>query len=462
MKKITQLSIGTILALILFYNQDAGLNLSLLVLATWAILFYSFRKKEKDSIFWWLSASVLLTSFAYAWFGDAFSFFATLFSILTLGIYAQYPRFNFILYPVIIGLNYVSFIFRVFYFNYWLPSPKKDSQFLKKIIAWILIPSLFSLVFLGIYISGSSIFKDFFRLLKFDFNFFQALFILAVAFFFFFNYWFLFLPKDLIRVNKNLKMAFSRENRSQLKPSFSFLDLAFERKSGVITLIILNLLLLLFIIAYNYEQFFMGDAGRNLSQEIHNRVSTIIFSIVMAIIVIMFYFKSTFNFDKKADTLKKLANVWILLNAILIFSALIKNGEYISYYGLTFKRIGVYIFLALSLIGLLFTYLKLKNKKTNLYLINRMSWVFYSTFVFCSAINFSWLVTKYNIVSHKNDDISYLRSLDFNQQLLFDTFHNDPNWQQYFESNQQPIKWQKEKSVLSASLYYYWIDWEIK
>lgn len=459
MKKITQLSIGTGLALLLFYNQDFGVNLSMLVLVTWALQFYSSQERHRDRIFWMFSVSVFLTSFAYAWFGDVFTFFATLSSILAFGIYSQYPRFNFVLYPLIIALNYVSFIFRVFFISYWLPSPKANGQFLKKLIAWILIPLIFTLVFLGIYISGSSVFQDFFHQFSLDFNFLQIVFILGIAFFFFFNLWFPFLPKELIRVNRSLKTTFSSEDKSQFKPTFSFLDIDFERKSGIITLITLNILLLLFILAYNYEQFFKVNIGGNLSQEIHDRVSTIIFSIVMAIIVIMYYFKSAFNFDIKADSLRKLANVWILLNTILIFSALIKNGEYISHYGLTYKRVGVYIFLLLSLIGLVFTFLKLKNKETNFYLINRMFWVFYTTFVFCSLINFSWLVTKYNIAFHKNTDIIYLRSLEFNQQILFNTFHNDPDWKQYFESNQLFIKSQKENSALSAKLYYYWINW---
>jgi hypothetical protein len=49
------------------------------------------------------------------------------------------------------------------------------------------------------------------------------------------------------------------------------------------------------------------------SDEVHQRVATIIFSIVLAIGLIMFYFKSTFNFDEKAGLLKKLAYLWIFL-----------------------------------------------------------------------------------------------------------------------------------------------------
>jgi hypothetical protein len=51
----------------------------------------------------------------------------------------------------------------------------------------------------------------------------------------------------------------------------------------------------------------------------------------MAVGVILFYFKGGFNFDEKATSLKKLAKIWIILNAVLIVSAIIKNSEYVSF-----------------------------------------------------------------------------------------------------------------------------------
>jgi hypothetical protein len=45
----------------------------------------------------------------------------------------------------------------------------------------------------------------------------------------------------------------------------------------------------------------------------------------------------------------------------LVISASLKNSEYIINYGLTYKRLGVYAFLAMALIGLIL--LSLKSKK---------------------------------------------------------------------------------------------------
>ena len=255
-------------------------------------------------------------------------------------------------------------------------------------------------------------------------------------------------------MNTQLGVNFSMGKQINLKPTFSFLEIDFERKSGEISLILLNILLVFFIITYNYEQFFSIAKTSTLSDEVHQRVATIIFSIILAIGVIMFYFKSSFNFDGKAGLLKKLSYVWIILNALLIISAFIKNTEYISVLGLTFKRIGVFIFLALSLVGLFITYVKLHFRKTNIFLLNRMLRVFFFTFIITSCINFSWIVTKYNIAFHKNDDTEYLKKLDFNKQILYNYYKNNPTWQSYFDNEKEIIKRQKSKNILSWNLYF--------
>ena len=91
---------------------------------------------------------------------------------------------------------------------------------------------------------------------------------------------------------------------------------------------ILSILLIFFIITYNYEQFYEAvKTPVQLSEETHERVNAVIMSIIMAILVIMFYFKSGFNFDPKAGLLKILAKIWIFLNAVLIISAMIKNYD---------------------------------------------------------------------------------------------------------------------------------------
>jgi uncharacterized membrane protein len=375
-----------------------------------------------------------------------------------LGLESQYPGIKILLYPPLWFINYSCFIFKFFSFKYWLPKKITGNEFFKRLLAMVLIPGFLLLVFTVLYASSSDVFYSFFQTIPFNFNFFELLFLACFGFFLSFNLWFVFIPRSVVRINRQLGANFNASKQIVLKPTFSFLEINFERKSGEISLILLNILLIFFIITYNYEQFFSVVKKGSLSDEIHQRVATLIFSIVMAIGVIMFYFKSTFNFDKKAGLLKKLSYLWVILNTLLTVSAFIKNAEYISDFGLTYKRIGVYIFLLLSLTGLIITYVKIHYQKTNAFLLTHMLRIFFFTFIIGSWINFSWIVTKYNIQFQKLPDVAYLKSLQFNKQILFNTYKNDSQWQQYFENQKQEMTKERSRSLLSSHLYFWTIN----
>lgn len=452
MKKITPVLLGSGFFIALFYHQEIGVNFSLLAILVWILLFRSAGKGRHKKPFRLLSAAVCLSALAFAWYGDTFSFFALYFSIIATGIYVHFPRVKPLLYPLLPAWNYLSFIFRVFFFRYWLPKAKYENKFWKHFLAFFLIPAIVGTAFISIYAAGSDLFSGMLRHFYIDFDFFSILFLAALGFFFMFNYWLMWVPREAIRVNQRLNDNFQENMQPAQGQTFPFLDQNFERKSGEISLIIVNLILLFFIFTYNYEQFFT-EAG-NLSQEIHQRVSTIIFSIVMAIGLLMFYFKSVFNFDPKAQLLKRLAFIWMALNTILILSAFLKNSEYIFHYGLTFKRIGVYIFLLLSLTGLFYSYLKIKHRRTNAYLANQMIRIFFGTFVLCSLINFSWITTRYNISFHKDQDSAYLQNMEYNQRILYNIYRQDAAWSAYFEERAQHIREEKNRPFLSSKLYY--------
>lgn len=452
MKKITAVLLGSLLFVILFYHQRVGINFSLLSIAVWLLFFRSAGKGRYKKPFRVLSAAVWVSALAFAWYGDAFTFFALYFSIIATGIFVQFPRLKPVIYPFLLAWNYMTFIIRVFFFKYWLPQTKHEYKFWKRFLAFFLIPVIVGTAFVCIYASGSDLFSDMIEHFYIGFDFFHILFLAALGFFFMFNYWMMWVPRETLLINTRLSDNFQENSPSTYSPNIPFLDQKFERISGEISLVVVNLILVFFIITYNYEQFFT-DAG-NLSQEIHQRVTTIIFSIVMAIVLLLFYFKSTFNFDPKAQLLKQLAYIWMLLNTILVLSALLKNSEYIYHFGLTYKRIGVYIFLLLSLTGLCFTYLKIKHRRTNGYLANKMIRIFFGTFVVCSLVNFSWIITRYNISFHKDQDSAYLQKMEYNQQILYKTYRNDTAWSEYFEKQAQHIQEERDRSFLSSKLYY--------
>ena len=315
-------------------------------------------------------------------------------------------------------------------------------------IAVVLIPTILLLVFFAIYTQGSSHFASLFSDYEWDLDVWQVLVLGALGFFLAFNFFNYSVYDFFYQQNHHLKNDFLNEDKT-LKPTYSFLDLNSERLSGIVSLAGLNILLVFFIITFNYEQFVeIPKSPNQLSAETHERVGAVIMSIVMAITVIMFYFKSSFNFDEKAKFLKMLAKIWIFLNAVLVISAFAKNSEYILNLGVTYKRLGVYAFLTLSIIGLFFTFIKISKQKTNAYLFNHMFWYFYGTILVCSFINWGGLATHYNIKNHKGS-YPFLETLNFNDQILKENF---PNEEAKYNDYEPQVN---EKSTFLSKILYY-------
>ena len=212
---------------------------------------------------------------------------------------------------------------------------------------------------------------------------------------------------------------------------------------------------------YNYEQFFQETINTTLSAATHERVNAVVFSIIMAVGVVLFYFKGGFNFDIKAKRLKVLTKIWILLNGLLILSTFIKNLEYVLNFGLTYKRLGVFAFLILALIGLYLTFIKIYKKKTNAFLFNQMFLCFYSTLLLCSFVNWGGIITNYNISMNRGVEPTFLSRLNYNDEARRTYFMKKKLDGQYNEiSREEEIEAMQSESFLSKVLYYEFINKE--
>ncbi len=445
--------IGILVFIFIFYKQEPGINVGIFSLTVWMLTYINKPVKSESKFFWILSLSCFISIFSFAWYGDVLSFLALFFSIVITVFYSQYPQMKLVTYPLIFIINFLTFPFRVFYFQDWLPKSVFRASW-KKWITTVIIPLFFLIVFALVYATGSDLFSGFFKSILFDFDFIQLIVLALLSFFILFNLWCLWLPSILIRVNSDLQNDLGAATHKSIIPSFSLFDKNLERRGGEITLILLNILLLVFIVAYNYEQFFAAGGNSSLSDEIHQRIATVIVSILMAIGLILFYFKSKIDLNAEGKLLKYLSLVWLLLNALLVLSAFTKNGEYILNFGLTYKRISVFIFLIICLIGLYMAWYKIAHQKTNVYLINRMAWTLFFTLVINAPVNYSWIVTKYNISLNKKIDKDYLKGLEYNKQIMYDHFSKIPEWQDHFAREKTWLLFRKNNSLLSSNLYY--------
>ncbi len=417
MKNYQLILLTTLLFVTLFYGETMGLNFGILGVAYAILTYFKTPERNKTKAFIFLFVASVFSCFAFAWYGDFPSFLAVFTSLFLLSFKSQNRELKSIFVIPVFVLNFFTFIYRFFQFDEWLPK-RNTSGSLQKVISMVLIPCFFIAVFFGIYSFGSDHFSNVFTDFEFNFNFWEFFALSCLGFFIAFNFWNVKIYNFILGWNHSLKNDFLNEDKIQ-KPTFSFMDIDAERNSGVVSFLALNVLLIVFIITFNYEQFVeISKTPNQLSAETHDRVNAVIFSIVMAIAVIMFYFKGNFNFDTKSNSLKILAKIWIFLNAVLVISAFAKNTEYIVNFGLTYKRLGVYAFLILSLIGLFFTFLKIKKQKTNAFLFNNMIWYCYGTILVCSFINWGGIITENNM-KRKDFALNFHKtSIEFNEKQL--------------------------------------------
>ncbi|MRX38660.1 DUF4173 domain-containing protein [Flavobacterium sp. LC2016-23] len=459
MKKIHFILVCSILFILLFYNESVGVNLAIFGLVLTGLICYYFQDRFTDRSYLVLVITSVLSCLAFAWYGDFVSFLALTMSVLFLQFKTQEKKLKMIQVFPLVFLNAFASLGRIFMFSQWLPQRKINNNIAKKLVAYVMIPAVFLMLFFVVYSFGSDHFSSLFTDYTLDIDIVQIIVISILGFYISFSFWNYWVPEVCYDKNPMLDNEFSNADQIRNQNTFSFLDLDFERKSGEITLLLLNMMLLIFIATYNYEQFFEVIKTAELSAATHERVNAVIFSIVMAVGVILFYFKGGFNFDEKAVNLKRLAKLWLVLNGILIASTIIKNSEYVSFFGLTYKRLGVYAFLILAIIGLVYAFLKIKNQKTNAYLFNQMVWYFYGTVLLCSFVNWGNLITTYNISVNKGVEPRFLSSLNFNDEARR-AYFSSHNLDVLFvdDAREEEIQSYQEKTFLSKALYYEFIS----
>ncbi|MBL7933877.1 MAG: DUF4173 domain-containing protein, partial [Bacteroidia bacterium] len=144
-----------------------------------------------------------------------------------------------------------------------------------------------------------------------------------------------------------------------------------EISSGIILLVFLNIMLFVLNVGDARTIFFEDGLPEGMSHSdfVHDGVQLIIFSIVIAVGLIIFLSRRDFRSIKNHNVLKALIYIWILQNVLMLLSTAYRNTIYIGIFDLTYLRIGVYVWLFLAVLGLCFTFLMVKNNKSAWYLI---------------------------------------------------------------------------------------------
>ncbi|MCU0437838.1 MAG: DUF4173 domain-containing protein [Raineya sp.] len=194
-----------------------------------------------------------------------------------------------------------------------------------------------------------------------------------------------------------------RPNKLQIGRLFKTLDLKNEAQIALLTIGSVNALLLFInFIDIRFLWFgFVHSEDVRLAKLVHEGTYILIFSILLSMGILFYYFRQNLNFYTRNKTLQKVAYLWLFQNGILLISVLLRCYYYIQEHGLAYKRIGVILFLTLTLIGLISVYYKIKAKKTAYYLLHVNSIALYVLLLFTSFVNWDVLIVSFNF-NHPN------------------------------------------------------------
>ena len=190
------------------------------------------------------------------------------------------------------------------------------------------------------------------------------------------------------------------------------LDLRKEYFAAVAVFGLVNVLLLVVnAIDINWLWFgFEPAAGFDLAQFVHEGTYVLIFSILLAMGIVLWFFRRNLNFYAPGlPLLRAGATVWVLQNAVLATSVGLRNYYYILHSGLAYKRIGVCFFLLLTFFGLATVLLKIWQRRSAFSLVRLNSLAVYAVLLLLAAGNWEVWIAQYNLQPRfRSIDIGFL------------------------------------------------------
>ncbi len=299
------------------------------------------------------------------------------------------------------------------FINYFVPSsdvskPKNNIR-----LTVYIIPLAVTFIFFLLYSGGNSIFASFVSKINLNFISWLGISFTLGGFLLLFGIFFPEVSQELILFYKSKTETLFRKKSNN--KNFKSLELKAEFLTGKFLLILLNILLLIvnFLDVIYLYVIKILPGGVNPSVVVHEGIQTLILSIILAIAIILYLFRGNLNFFKANKVLKILTYIWIVQNIIMILNISFKNHFYVIEQGLTFKRIGVFVYLLLTLIGLITTFYKVNNVKSNWYLIKINSFLFFIILFTSTFFNWTSIITNYNLnhASRAQIDFDYLIDL---------------------------------------------------
>lgn len=293
----------------------------------------------------------------------------------------------------------------------------KNGKF-KKIVAMLLIP-LGLLTFFGIlYYDSMPGFKALMDKISWDY-FPEILATTLLGIFTSSVLLYCFAPERLNEIYKNLgnKSSNISETLGGDKLSQSWL-------LGIWTLSILLIVVMLSDLFYNVQE--TNDLVISYSSNLHKGIYSSIFSILCAAVLSVLTANYISSNNHKSFVISNY--VFLFLNMLFILQNVGRNFSYIEQYGLTSKRLVIYLYLIACFVGLVITIYTIAKDKSISFLYTSNAYNVFTILIFSSLINWSSYITTYNLQhvsqNKKTIDFDYLLSLNMKNTGLLMPYYS--------------------------------------
>ncbi len=419
----------------LFWEEDLSINLLIFSVVIGGISFYFEREKWQDKKIFFVvlgAFSALGCIILHHTFLAFLAFFASV--CIWLGLIME-PKLKLLFFAFLNGIiKPLFFLINIFEKTISeIPEnqeelisqkPEKKSNFYKKMQFWI-IPVFICFIFFISFKAGNHVFDHITNQI-------------GLKIFETFSYISLervptmllgaFIVIIIFSKVQNHYFSFDEENQTenmirtrQKSVNLVGFHLKHEYWTGIFTLVLVNGLIFcvnlvdIFYLWIGFDK----KAIKDFAQVVHDGTYILIFTVLLSMGILMYFFRKNLNFLPNNKFLVLLASLWLVQNVFMVFSVALRTWHYIVERGLAYKRIGVLVFLVLTLFGITTLYLKINQKKTFYFLWRTNMIAVYVMLILTSWVNWDNVIAKYNFANFKNfSDFDILFAVTLNNSTL--------------------------------------------